>query len=101
MIRRSNSGVATRHDLYRPSLAGDCLHQVAEAVEFAEGRVDVRRDANALKLFVNDRRREDPMLVEQITADRSRIDTFDINICDRARLAGIKRRVETDLRNVL
>jgi predicted ferric reductase len=58
--------------------------------------VNVRRDANALEFFVHNRRREDVMLVEEITADRRRLDSFDIHIRDRTRLIRIERRVETD-----
>src|SRR5829696_597040 len=100
-IRISNpSGSVKIRGLSRHAFAGDGFHEVAEAVELAEGRVDVWRDADALEFFVHNRRREHAVLVEEITPDRRRIYTLDIHVCDRARLPWIERRVETDFRQV-
>src|SRR6185295_320695 len=85
----------------RQAVPRDGFHQVAEAVELAEGGVDVRRDANSLEFLVDDRRRENTMLVEEVTANGRWLDSCNIDIRDRARLIRIKRRVETNLRYVL
>src|SRR5689334_5049227 len=50
---------------------------------------------------MQDRRREDMMLVEEVTADRVRIDPFDIHVRDRTRLIRLERSIESNLRNVL
>src|SRR6185437_7281482 len=63
--------------LRREAFAGDRLHQLAEPIELAERGVDIGRDANPLELFVQDRRRENAMFVEEIRANRRRIDTTD------------------------
>jgi hypothetical protein len=72
------------------AFAGDRLHQTAEAIEFAECRVNVGRDADAFELFMHDRRREDPMLIEEITSNRRRVEPFYIHVRDRTRLIRIK-----------
>ena len=70
--------------------ASDCLHQPAEPVELVESGVNVGRDAYALELLVHDRRRENAVFVEEITADRRRIDTNNLDVCNRTRLSGIE-----------
>jgi hypothetical protein len=50
--------------LSRQSLARDRLHYVAESVQFPERCVNVWRDTDALKLFMNNRRGKDPMLIK-------------------------------------
>ena len=64
------------------AFAGDHFHQVAETVELVKRRVNVRRDTNPLELVMHDRRRENAMFGEQVIADRSRIDTYDLDVCN-------------------
>ena len=66
------------------------LHHGAEAIQLAERGVDIWRYPEALKLFMNDRCREDSMFVEQITADRARIHAFDLYVGNSTRLPGIE-----------
>jgi len=46
------------------ALTCDLFHYIAETIQLAQRRIDVWRNANALKLFMNDRRREDAVLIE-------------------------------------
>lgn len=48
-------------------------HNFAEAIELRQSRVEIGRDTQTLKFFVNDRSREDTMLVEQIAPNLSLI----------------------------
>src|ERR1044072_998441 len=89
------------YGLTRKSVPGDGFHQVGEPIQLAEGGVNVGCYANSLEFFVDDRRRENAMFVEKITADRGRFNHCDIHICDRTRLVGIERRIETDFRHIL
>ena len=77
-----------REDL-RP-FAGNHLYYVAEAVEFPERRVDVWRDADALKFVVNDGRGEDAVLVEKITPDGGRVHSGDVHVGNGAGLIWIE-----------
>src|SRR5690348_11591736 len=83
----------------RKALARDLLHEVAEAVEFPEGRIDVGRDPDAFELLVDDGRRKDVVLVKEVSADRPRVGAHYFHIRDGARLLRIERRVETNLRH--
>src|SRR2546425_9729553 len=60
--KRETLSIAQR--LSRQSFAGNGLHHVRESIQLAQCGIDVRRNANALKLFVNNRRREDAMLIK-------------------------------------
>ena len=69
-------GICLYLPLRRQAVACDLLHLFAKTIQFAKRGVDVRhgesvrwrigRDANALKLLVNDGHCEDVMFVEQI-----------------------------------
>jgi hypothetical protein len=59
-------GTCLYSPLRRQSGARDLLHLFAKTIQLAERGVHVGRDANALKLLVNDGRGEDVMFVEQI-----------------------------------
>src|SRR5207247_10649714 len=50
---------------------------------------------------MNDWRREDVMLTEQIAANLPLFEPFDLHVRDGAHLRGIERSIETDFRNVL
>ena len=64
----------------RQSLTRNHNHHVAEAIQFAKRGIDVWRDTNALKLFVNNRRRKNSMLVEEIAADCAGIRSLDMHV---------------------
>ena len=65
------------------ALAGDFFHHIAETVEFAKGSVNIGCDTDAFELLMNDRRREDAMLAEEVTANRSRVDSINFDIGNR------------------
>ena len=50
--------------LCRQAVARNLFHYIAEPIQLAQRGIDVWRNTNALKLFVNDRRREDAMLIK-------------------------------------
>ena len=79
---------------------GNSGDDFAETVEFPKRRVNVGRNANSGKFFVNDRRRINLVFRHQKRADLHGIDAFDLEIGDRARLIFVERRVETNLRNI-
>src|SRR5205814_4093227 len=90
-----------RTNSYRQTLARDPRHHFAEPVQLQQRRVKIRRDAQSLEFFVNDRRRKDVMLTEEIAANLSLLEPFDLNIGNGAHLRRIERSVEADLRNAL
>src|SRR5262245_24248390 len=61
-------------------------HSLGENVHFAEGGVNVGRDAKALELRMFDRSSDDPILVEQIAGQLRRINTLDVDQGQSARL---------------
>src|SRR6478672_5311793 len=85
----------------RQALASYRLHHFSEAIEFSECCVNIRSDANTLKLFMNDRSRKDVMLTKEVTSNIGGFDAFYIYIRNRARLCRIKRSVEADLGHIL
>ena len=66
------------------AFAGNNLHFITEAIEFAKGCVEVGRDAYALEFFVHDRHGEDVVFVEQVFRHRIRIGALDVNVSDCA-----------------
>ena len=78
------------YGLGRQSVPSDGFHQVAEPIEFVQGRVDVWRDPDSFELFMQDRRRENTVFVEEITPDRRRIYACNVDVRNRARLFWIK-----------
>ena len=63
---------------FRHSLAGNHFHHFTEPVKLPKRRIDIGRDPNPGKFFVNDRRREYFVLRHQIAADCDGIDAFDL-----------------------
>src|SRR5690348_124961 len=88
------------YGLGRQAVPGDLFHEVAEAIELAEGGVNIGCDADAFELLVQDRSRENAVLIEEITSDRVRIDARDIHVRDRTRLLRLERRVKANFRHV-
>src|SRR3982751_5376878 len=82
-------------------MAGNKVHLFAKTIQLSESRVDVRGYANALKLVMHDRGGEDAVFVEQILHHIIRLGSFDLDVCDSARLVRVKRSVESNFRHVL
>src|SRR5882724_12036344 len=81
-------------------LSGNSIHHITESIQLAERCKHVRRNPNTLKLFVNDRSREDVVFAEKIAPHCRRVSTFNMHVGNCAGLSGVKRRVEADLRHV-
>src|SRR5690349_373948 len=65
-------------------LARDHLHHFTEAIQLAQRRVKIRRDANAGEFFVKDWGGEDVMLVKKVAANRALVESFDSHVGDGA-----------------
>ena len=92
MDRRYRSG--------RQPLARDLFHLFAETIEFTEGGVNIRGNANSLEFLVHDGHGEDVMFVEQILCHGFGICAVDVNIRYCARLIGIERSVEPNFGHI-
>src|SRR4030095_13501082 len=80
----------------RQTSLSNCFHHVTKPVQLAKSGVDVRRDTNALKLFVDDWCGKDSVCAEEIAADRGGLNTLNLDIRNSARLLRIKRRIEAN-----
>src|SRR5205814_8523094 len=81
--------------LLTPPLSGQAVarnrsHNFAESIQFPQRRVNIRRDPKADEFLVNDWRCEDMMLAEEVAADLSLIQSFNLDIGDSAHLTGIE-----------
>ena len=84
----------------RQTLTRNRRHYFTEAVQLRQGGVHIGRDPQALKFFMDDRRREDAMLAEQITPNLWLIQAFDLYVGDGAHLRRIERSIEANFGNV-
>src|SRR5438094_2944899 len=74
--------------------ASNNLHFIAKAIEFTQRGVEVRRDADTLEFFVDDRHGDDVVFVEKIFPHGVRIGAVGVNISDCTRLVWIERSIE-------
>ena len=79
-----------RRTLSGQAVARNRTHNFAESIQFPQRRVNIRRDTEADEFLVNDRRREDVMLTEEVAADLSLIQSFNLDVRNGAHLAGIE-----------
>src|SRR5262245_14654347 len=80
------------------TLLGNLFHHLTETIQLRERCVDIGCDTDTLKLVMNDRRCEDSMLCKQVIANCRRIKCFNLNVGYCARLVGVKRGIEANLR---
>ena len=81
---------AANEALGRQAVARHVSHDFAESIQFPQRRVNIRRDPKPDEFLVNDGRREDMMLAEEIAADLSLIQSFNLHVRDGAHLARIE-----------
>ena len=87
--------------LGRQALARDQFHLGAEAIQFRQSRIHIRRNPDALELFMNDRRRKDVVFVEKILHHLFRFGSFNVHVRDGAGLFWIKGSIEVNLWHLL
>jgi hypothetical protein len=85
----------------RQTPSGDCFHNLTESIQFIERSIEIWSNTKAAKFFVDDRGRENSVLIKQIAPDFFGIHSFDVHICDGARLIAVEGRIEPNSGQIL
>ncbi len=79
--------------LGRNAILNHALHGLTEPIDFAQCRVGIGRDADAVDVFVLDGGHHDPMVLEKILNELPAGNALDAHRCDAAGLGRVETRI--------